>query len=167
MGPCPDFLIWIATRDLTLAADASMPKKQLWGADIRFKNRKNELDRQGMAVQWAFETMRDAWNDLAWKMANGNLAAIAAKKSCPQNAQFSRDTTGVVFPPENALKTAFEHTVFDGKDGPVLKPDFFRNANSWTEWHDVTFAQADIRVATTRLFPGGSRWSASAHDCPG
>jgi hypothetical protein len=138
-------LIWIATRDLALAARAAKPGTTFQGADIGLSVRKASFKLNGTERQWPHESLKDAWKkELAVRMSEGTLKAFANCVSSNWDGGYSQNTPGVLFPPLNTPGAALDHFIDDGNSGPFLRPNGSQGAHSWTEWQNVSFGRTDI-----------------------
>ncbi len=138
-------LVWIATRDITLASKAANPGESFSGAEIGLSIRKSMHHTEGGITDWSYGNLKNAWtNDLALRMSEGKLSAFATRVSCRWDGGLSQSAPGVIFPPADAPGAALEHRIDDSSVGPFLRPNGSQGANSWNEWHNVTFARADV-----------------------
>lgn len=138
-------LVWIATCDMALTAKAARPGETFHGADIGLSIRKAMRTNEGAPPDWPCANLKDAWtSELAVRMSEGKLNAFSTRVSCQWDGGLSHNTPGIVFPPADTPGAALGHFIDDGNAGPFLRPNGSQGANSWVEFHDLSFARADI-----------------------
>ncbi len=138
-------LVWIATRDMALAAKASLLGTSFQRENIGLAVRKGMETQRGRSINWPYKNLNDAWNyEVALRIGEGSLKAFATLVTNSWDGGNSSHAPGVVFPPSDMPGLAYECFIDDGNQGPVLKPSGSIGANKWNEWHSMTFSQTDV-----------------------
>jgi hypothetical protein len=135
-------LVWIATRDMAIAANASLKNGY---SPSGLAVRKAMQAQKGLAPNWPYDDLEKAWEkELAPAMADGKISAFATSVSFSKLGGFSQNITGVVYPPSNTPGAPLEHRLEDNNGIAAIVPNGKVFAHTWTEWHNATFPREKI-----------------------
>ncbi|MFT3673158.1 hypothetical protein [Aestuariivirga sp.] len=141
-------LVWISTRDVSLASKTIVEHRTLHRTDIRLDLVDQFAQAKGLTSP-VRKTLSDAWqNELAPALAKSSLTGFATKTEMMVAGGVQSSVAGVPFPPENQRGLALTYRPFDaqpdGIGGIVLRPENYTLAQSWTEYRELSFAREEI-----------------------